>query len=563
MSYEMGKQAITSTRAGTGVVLRVLPLVSILAGCGLSTSQVYLHNADMQKSTQQAKDDFGKIKVDQYFSDQQKQFADFAKQEDTAVTDYLIAARDRQMTLLLRRDQVSQVFAPPAQSDAPRATLETIITARLKQITGSGTYDDDQLDNLRNAPQLFHTYRATTSGFTDTAKHDRQEYLKRRMNTDVRTTDCSQIAPGLATDRGWCDKLPTPATAEDFYDQLKCDCDDIKTRGKTPEYLAASKELYAATSGDLGEVDGAINALNKQITDDNRKAAEIERAIKNLSQAPAKTTQQELQTGLDSLKIKLGDASGAAKLMGAKEISGILEKILAADLLSAAQSPGSKSASSASSSPAPGGTDSSGGAPTKASGSPITPGTIAVLQTTKALAGISDAFATQPRINRINSVLIALAEQRQYMDMAKLDIDYQNNRLAILSAEREALISEIAELATAERLLRSLPNSKVDGFAELMNRAPAARKETIGATLSAYETSWNQGQIPFKVMQFQEVQLERAYNVDVAAKTAANWQQLLQPAFDELVAYGQGGIPPEAIAQLVFATGIIATVAAK
>jgi hypothetical protein len=501
---------INSKRDPTGTILWVFPLISVLAGCGLSTSQVYLHSADTQKSTQQAKDDFGKIKVDQYFSDQKKEFADFAKQEDTAVSDYLVAARDRQLTLLLRRDQVSQVFAPPKDFDAPRTTLESTIKARLKRVIGGGEYDDQQLDDLRHAPQLFHTYRATTYGFADTAEHDRQEYLKLRLITDVRPTDCSKIDLGLGANRAWCDKLSTPVTAEDFYDQLKCDCDDIKSRGQTPEYLAASKEMYSATSGDLGDVDSAINAINQQISDDNQKAAEIQRAIKDLSQAPEKTTQQELQSQHDSLRNELNGASGAAKFMGAKEISAILEQILAADLSSAAQSSGSESTGSASSSPAPGGTDS-GGTPAKAPESPITRGAIAVLQTTKALAGISDAFATQPRINRINSVLIALAEQHQYMDMAKLDIDYQNNRFAILSAEREALILEVGELATAERLLRSLPNSRVDGFAELMNQAPAARKETIGATLSAYETSWNQGQIPFKVMQFQEVQLERAY----------------------------------------------------
>lgn len=563
MNEEMDKLTINSKRDTNRAVLWLLPLFAILAGCGVSTSQIYLHSGNVQKTTQQAKDDFGKIKVAQYFSDQQKQFTAFAKQEDTAVTDYLIAARDRQMTLLLRRDQVSQVFAPPTESDAPRGTLEIIIKARLFQITGSRDYDDQQLDNLRNASQLFHTYRATTGGFTDTAEHDRREYLASRPNTDVRSTDCSKIDPGLSTDRKWCDKLPTPVTAEDFYDQLKCDCDDIKTRGKTKEFLAASKELYSATSGVLGDIDRTINTLNQQISDDNRRAAEIERAIKDLSLAPEKTTQQELQGELDSLKSKLNGADGAAKFVGAKEISWILEQILAADLSNAAQSRGSKSAASASAFPAPGATDSADAAPVKTSASSITPGTIAVLRTTKALAGISDAFATEPRINRTNSVLVALAEQRQYMDMAELDIDYQNNRLAILSAEREALISEIAELATAERLLRSLPNSKVNGFAELMKQAPAARKETIGATLAAYETSWNQGQIPFKVMQFQEVQLERKYNVDIAEKTAANWQQLLQPAFDELVAYGQGGIPPEAIAQLLFASGIIATVGAK
>ena len=84
----------------------------------------------------------------------------------------------------------------------------------------------------------------------------------------------------------------------------------------------------------------------------------------------------------------------------------------------------------------------------------------------------------------------------------------------------------------------------------------------VGLALASYSASWNQGQIPYGVLQFKEVQVDRAYHVESAAKTAQNWQSLLAPAIDELVAYGKGGIRPEEIARLIANLGLIAAVGA-
>ncbi len=109
----------------------------------------------------------------------------------------------------------------------------------------------------------------------------------------------------------------------------------------------------------------------------------------------------------------------------------------------------------------------------------------------------------------------------------------------------------------------SIVGTRANGFAGLMEHASINERDTIGATLAAYEASWNEGQIPYWVLRFEIVQLYREYSVDQAAKTAANWKQLLQPAIDELVAYGQGGIPPETIASVIYNLGLIAAVGTR
>jgi hypothetical protein len=270
------------------------------------------------------------------------------------------------------------------------------------------------------------------------------------------------------------------------------------------------------------------------------------------------------------LKTALSGAKGFAKFAGASEISKILEEILAGDLSSSTTVSSSSDIASTDSGTSTGGTASGGdavsGSSTGISGksqTQVTSGTIAVLKSTRALAGISDAFAKEPRMERVNSVLIAIAEQRQNLDMANLDIDYEKKQLYLLYAEAQALITEVGQLATTKLLLPHISGSAANGFTSLMDRASADQRDVIGATLAAYEASWNEGQIPFWVLQFQEVQLYRAFSVDQAAKTAANWHQLLQPAVDELVAYGQGGIPPKTIASVIYSLGLIATVATR
>lgn len=222
----------------------------------------------------------------------------------------------------------------------------------------------------------------------------------------------------------------------------------------------------------------------------------------------------------------------------------------------------------------------------------------------------------------VNSVLIAIAAQQQQVDMANAQIAYSEKVVTIYSAEQTALLYEASALAEAKLNLNQLTTvdaRSADGIAGLtealekqtvpkvtdaarssasiterkditaLSPTPTSRPagppssaassyggsaisgmtgsnknlKHLATALVAYNTYWTQGRIPFEVMKFDENQALREYGIDQAAKTATNWQKLLQPALDELVAYGQGGIQPATIAQLVFASGIIAAVTVK
>ncbi len=585
----------------------LLVLLTELGACGLSLprvalpSQVYLHSSDTQKATQQAKDDFGKIQVDQYFSDQQKGFTAFISQEDTAVTAYLVALRNRDFANLLRTDPLSR------NEETPRSTLDSLINARLDHITGSHTYTDKELQLLRNGPRAVQNHNsnlALTTFVTDM----RQKYLDSRPPGDLRQTDCALIPDSSIPNILECSQLPQPKSANDYYQQLVCECGRLSMTDKTSNYNATVALLGRSRKGDWTDVNKQITDSNQRIADESKKAKEIQCIISELKHTPDKTcpadlaqspeaVHQNLQNIITSLQNALAETKttpappssasasptsgaaatpkanvspsasptsavgGTARLSAAKGIAGILEDILSAQLSSAAPK---ASAPESTSSPAPGGTNAANASTSpSSSSSPAATASPSINQDAEAALKAVGALANQKSGSSVNSVLVALAAQQQEMDMAQLQIDYSKKLVTVLAAERAALISEVSGLAEAKLNLKNVPNSRSDGLAGLIESGPPANKSAIGATLSAYNTSWIQGQIPFKVMQFKEIQLQRQYAVDVAAKTAANWNKLLQPAFDELVAYGQDGIQPATVAQLLFASGIIAAVAVK
>jgi hypothetical protein len=214
-------------------VLLLVPLIIVLEGCSASTPQVYLHSATVQKSTQQTKDDFGKIRVEQYFSDQQKQYSAFAAHEDAAVIDYLVASRNRQLTLLVRTDPVSLVYVQ--RRAAPTSTLKNIVDSRLEQITGhpdiegANDYSTDQLEHLRDGPRALLNAEVSRKADLKFYNHDLSVFKERKGAGDKRPTACSQVGvhpeaclsgpPGAAG-----------ATADQAYDQLLCDCARIARR---------------------------------------------------------------------------------------------------------------------------------------------------------------------------------------------------------------------------------------------------------------------------------------------------------------------------------------------
>lgn len=493
-----------------------------LAGC---TSLPYLHSNETEIATQGAKDAAGNIKVDQNFADTKKQLASFATREDQAVADYLIASRDRQLASLVRNDVLEKSGGTAIDR------LQIFVNGRFKKIIGKKP-DNDLLSKLRDFPKKLSLIRVEwdlNHSFYDSALRD---FTDEKDQADVLPTDCSNAVLKPPSE------LPTVSVADIAYIRLVKACIGISDAEKKENeaHIILSPSNGSALSNVFNETDKALTEIKKE----EDEAAKIEHLIDEIERLskPDQSAQKELTEKITEAQTRLKEAKGFAKFAGAKRLSKSLEEILTANLET-----------------------------TSTNDSKTTQKTAAILKLTDSLALASDAFQDEPQINRVNSVLIAITEQRQKRDVALLNISSQKDLLRIYEAKQTALIQELAQLSITQRILNDEQkkislNGDGGGFAVI---PPGAKKPgpVVGSMLAAYAASWNQGQIPYQILRFKEVQVKRAYHAEVAAKTAQNRKDLLAPALDELAAYGKGGVHPETIATLITNIGLIAAFAAR
>lgn len=489
--------------------------IALLQGC----ASLYLHSSDMEARTQAAKDDLAKINIDKTFTEAKARLDAFAVDEEAGVLAYAVAQRDAEIAGLVRPNLLRE------RKTSSIDTLQANVAARARQVLGDSGKLADR--NVADLPQ-------TIDLLTEDADVNRSFYLLAVKefgalagDKDTRATTCDTTPP----------RAPAGTTPVDVaYERLVEACAALNAATAT---LAQARKNLAPTAGsELAVVAGKAKRSLDIMTEQAAAAGRIQAAIKKLQEEPPSNA-KELEAQIDKIRALLGKAKGLAAAAGAEEISKILEGLLAADL----------SAKPAADAPPP---------------SALTKGTLAVLELTTALAKASDAFSAQPQVVRVNSTLLALAEQRQALDMAKLTIEQQRAEAQLYAAEELALIREVALLSTTHRIaigmLRDV--NALDGFAPLASRNDAARQGAGGA-LAAYVDSWNQGRIPYIVLRFREYQVERDYIVQRAAKTAKNWTALLSPPLDDLVAYGKGGIRPETVATVITNLGIMGAILGK
>ena len=282
------------------------------------------------------------------------------------------------------------------------------------------------------------------------------------------------------------------------------------------------------------------NNIRNEIEKEKAEGGKIKTLIKDIEElsAPDPSSRKELDNKIEEAQKYLKIIKGFAMFSGATKLSQSLEEILAGTLKTT--------------------TDSDPATAQR---------TAAILKLTDSLANAADTFQTEPKIKRVNSLLIAIIELRQKRDMAMLDINLKEDSLHIYEAQQTARLYEFAQLSATKLILNELQNTiSLDGDGGGFAVIPSGTKEpgpAVGSMLATYSASWNQGQIPYEILQFKEEQIKRAYYVDVAALTAQNMNNLLIPALDELAAYGKGGIHPETIATLITNLGLIAAFAAR
>jgi len=152
----------------------------------------------------------------------------------------------------------------------------------------------------------------------------------------------------------------------------------------------------------------------------------------------------------------------------------------------------------------------------------------------RAIEAVSDE--TRPA-DKSSALLIGLAKVRHDLNVVNIDIAAEAAQVALLRDQVAALQNQIYFLGQAQM---DLEHGNTD------------------AALNDFIYSVNKGQIPYRVTQFRFIQVRRAAALNHAKATEADYRVLLQPAIDQLAAYGEGGIKAETIAN--FLSGLPAAI---
>jgi hypothetical protein len=120
--------------------------------------------------------------------------------------------------------------------------------------------------------------------------------------------------------------------------------------------------------------------------------------------------------------------------------------------------------------------------------------------------------------------------------------------IAARRSEREIALQEAEALRRQLYFLARAQDSLCDGTDACV---PVSGAESKAEALSYYARSQNVGRGPYEILTFRRLQLQRATALKEAKATEADYRSLIQPAVDQLAAYGAGGVKPETIANFL------------
>jgi hypothetical protein len=508
-----------------------------LAGC----DTLYLHNQSMSDKATKVTTAFNAVDISRMFNEQQAILDGFIKEEDAAVAAFVVARRDQQLARYIR----STSSVPPSESLI--AGLAHEIKAQLDQTWGPQPRDTavyDRLENLYDADSIARMFQADR----DAIAKDLADRFRRRFPDDKREVGCDVLRKIATRPAGgdpredsyrrvWdaCRRVVQPLDANVPSDGLI---------GRTLSDLLRQEEAAAKARQDAEAARQSIKKLANA-----NKAAKIPEDCAKLTDAPlAGSAEAELIELYCRSQKYLEQGSAAAKVAGWTEISEQLNTYLSAELREAAGEGATAEAA--------------------AEKTQKTRQAESILALLRATAAATDAFATEPRIRRVNATLMAIADAQQQRDEAQLRYDREQDLIAISRARLSALLRKAAHLATAERTIIGIRDAagqppRATGFTALRSANPGEPTLRMAAALAAYSRAWTNGDVPYDVLRFKEVQVERAHNVKLAAATGANFIAFLKPALNEIEAYYKGGIMPETIARALGYAGVISSISAK
>jgi hypothetical protein len=505
--------------------LPVIPLVISLAACSsLGFNRVYVHDDAAQKAAETAQTAWKSVLPATVF-DQQKTFLSKLAADEVATAKITIAAqRDLQLVQLLEEPDGSSIVQ--------------LLQDRFKDLAGaSGSLASAAMD------KKVADDRVTLSNDT---------FLLGVWSTRLKIDGFKGAIPT-------CDGAITPQA--DATDNQKADFTEFKTVCDTLNQH--QKELNndlsdpsaGKTGGKLSATLNTLTTLQTQLNEQQKQAAALQALLKSRQDAvnSAKKGSPEAQTAATELRFCLADSSSTSDQKAAnppnpaslssdintcavniaQQADPVLKQLkhtaLRDDIQSVLTSMLNANAKNPSGTNAP----------------PTSAATTAALRTLASLADVADAIENNQQPS-VNALLVALAYEQYQVNVNADAVQALNQRIAILQERREAYVSEISFLARALQEIDKPLRPKV-----LPPKPPSYRD--IGKIRSYVNSSWNIGAYRAELTDYAENDLTRANSARVSSTIVTAWQNVLQPAFDEFVAYGNGGLDAQTISNLIIA----------
>lgn len=509
-------------RFGRGCTISLLGCTALLTGCS-----AYLHQPSRATATADLLTKFGALSTPAYLAAQESNLANFAKREDKALAELLVASRDYRLLNI-----VKPATTVPNPGTLGGTRLYVLVAEDLSTSYGSSVLTPDQAKTLM------------TSRFTKDLAVRTTSFNERRVASTARSykaaggtlaVGCPMVvtanAPGAppithpndAQKKRYAE-LVHACVALDKRTALAKDCDPRQDGGPAPDgNLAAVCSAIADLANDkasverktqLADTEKALKKAMEKGAADPKDDEGIKEAIEFLDRIDGLPTDEKLVKVLgkidsvfsSELEVTLGKFDDATKTILPKATASL----------------------------------------------------IASLEFLQAVKKSEAANAASP-LDQPSALLIGLAKVRHDLNIVTLDLDAAKQQQTLLLTEASLLRAQLYYLALAQQALCGKPGTCAR--VEAGNAAFGA--QAVDEALSYYVRSQNTGAIPFEILRFREIQLQRATAIKRVRTTEADYRALIQPAIDQIAAYGAGGIKPESIANLAAGLPVAGSILVK
>lgn len=482
-------------------------LLPALSSCG-----IYVHNARLATQTANLQTSVNSLNAPDYLAVQLSHLDEASMREDLELTRYLVASRD--VSLL-------NIVKPPAASAAGHPAMVRLlaaITFELQLSAHVDTLDQGQIARLETAPFRQATLERAIPFYVQQQKMLAQQYgaIGGTGQTDCKTVrEVASIAGDSKAAAGTYQNLRKVCLAWSARETALSDC------------------AIGFKSGNLATVCAGIEDLEKGSLS-NERAAQLKKAIAALQDRATKVPDgaaEDFKAALANLNKAINDAASAPTNEKYKAVFETTDKLLGLDLTATLKA-----------------------AAEKANSADVEKATTFMTNLLNAIGAVSafERKAGEP-LDQPSAILIGMAKVRHDLNLVQLEIDENANKASLLKQQAAALRAQLHFLARAQNAL--CPDVAVC--------TPAGGRDQMSEALAYYVNSFNLGRIPYEVFHAREQQLRRVTLVREAKVTEADYRALIQPAIDQIAAYGAGGVKPEVLGAFLASLPVTGAIIAK